>query len=121
MNSYIQSNLATEEAADIVLVAGAYDTVATDAAHSTSCVSTLDDAEGNMNTGPGDKKTDEAEAALDDTEGNIKAVLADKKSDEVESSASDIAYTAVTVSTRKFDVSESSTAVAAPDILSVQK
>jgi hypothetical protein len=36
MNSYIQSDLATEEAADIVLAAGAYDTVATDAAHSTS-------------------------------------------------------------------------------------
>jgi hypothetical protein len=72
MNSYIQSNLATEEAADIVLVAGAYDTVATDAAHSTSCVSTLDDAEGNMNTGPIDKKTDEEEeAALDDAERNI--------------------------------------------------
>jgi hypothetical protein len=67
MNSYIQSNLATEEAADIVLVAGAYDTVATDAAHSTSCVSTLDDAEGNMNPGHGDEKTDEEEEA----EGNI--------------------------------------------------
>ncbi len=64
--------MATEEATDIVLAAGAYDTVATDAAHSTSCVSTLDDAEGNMNTGPGDKKTDEEEeAVLDDAEGNI--------------------------------------------------
>jgi hypothetical protein len=72
MYSYIQSNLATEDAADIVLVAGAYDTVATDTAHSTSCVSTLDYAKGNMNAGPGDKKTDEEEeAALDDAEGNI--------------------------------------------------
>ncbi len=72
MNSYIQSSLATEVAADIVLAAGAYDTVATDAAHSTSCMSTLDDAEENMNAGPGDKKTDEEEkAALDDAEGNI--------------------------------------------------
>ena len=72
MNSYIQSNLATEEAADIVLVAGAYDTVATDAAHSTSCVSTLDDVEGNINAGPRDKKTVEGEeAASDDAEGNI--------------------------------------------------
>ncbi len=68
----MQTNLAREEAADIVLVAGAYDTVATDAAHSTSCVSTLDNAEGNMNSSPGDKKTDdEKEAALDDAEGNI--------------------------------------------------
>ncbi len=58
---YIQSNAAQ-----------AYNTVATDAAHSTSCVSTLDDAEENMNAGPGDKKTDdEEEAALDDAEGNI--------------------------------------------------
>jgi hypothetical protein len=72
MNSYIQSNLAPEEAADIVLATGAYDTVATDAAHSNSCVSTLDDAEGNMNAGPGDKKTDEEEeAASDDAEGHI--------------------------------------------------
>ncbi len=98
MNSYIQSNLATEEAADIVIAAGADDTVATDAAHSTSCVSTLDNAEGNINAGPGDKKTDEDEAALDDAEGNIKAVLANKKSDKVESSALDIAYAAVAVS-----------------------
>jgi hypothetical protein len=56
LNSYIQSN-----------AAGAYDTVATNAAHSTSCVSTLDDAEGNMNPGHGDEKTDEEEEA----EGNI--------------------------------------------------
>jgi hypothetical protein len=121
MNSHIQSNLATEEAADIVLAAGADDTVATDAAYSTSCMSTLNNAEGNIKAGPGDKKTDEEEATLDDSEGNIKAVLADKKSDEVESSAPDIAYTAVAVSSGKFAVSESSTAVSAPDILSVQK
>jgi hypothetical protein len=61
MNSYIKSN-----------TAGAYDTVATDTTHFTSSASTQDDAEGNMNAGPGDKKTDEEEeAALDDTEGNI--------------------------------------------------
>jgi hypothetical protein len=35
-------------------------------------VSTLDDAEGNMNAGPGYKKNDEEdENALDDAEGNI--------------------------------------------------
>jgi hypothetical protein len=35
-------------------------------------VSTLDDAEGNMNAGPGDKKNDEEDKdALDDAEGNI--------------------------------------------------
>ncbi len=35
-------------------------------------MSTLDDAEGDMNAGPGDKETDEEEeAALDDAEGNI--------------------------------------------------
>jgi hypothetical protein len=64
--------LATEEATDIVLAAGAYDTVATDTAHSTSCVSTLDDSEENMNSSPGDKKTDEEEEdVLDDAKGNI--------------------------------------------------
>ncbi len=40
MNSYIQSNVATEKAADIELVAGADDTVATDTAYSASGVST---------------------------------------------------------------------------------
>ncbi len=56
MNSYFQSNAAGE----------------TDTAHFTSCVSTLDDSEDNLNTGPGDKKTDEEEeAALDVAEGNI--------------------------------------------------
>ena len=56
MNSYIQSNAAG----------------ATDTAHFTSYVSTLDDSEDNMNAGPGDKETDEEEeAALDDAEGNI--------------------------------------------------
>jgi hypothetical protein len=57
MNSYIQSNAAG----------------ATDTAHFTSCVSTLDDSEDNINAGPGDKKTDdeEEEAALDVAEGNI--------------------------------------------------
>jgi hypothetical protein len=62
MKSYIQSN-----------AAGAYDTVATDAAHSTSFVSTYNDVEGYMNAGPGDKKTDEEEeAALDDAEGSFR-------------------------------------------------
>jgi hypothetical protein len=56
MNSYTQSN-----------AAGANDT-----ACFTSCVSTLDDAEGNMNAGPGNKKTDEEEeAALDDAKRNF--------------------------------------------------
>jgi hypothetical protein len=56
VNSYIQSNA----------------TGATDTAHFTSCVSTLDDSEDNMNTVPGDKKTDEEEeAALDVAKGNI--------------------------------------------------
>jgi hypothetical protein len=56
MNSYIQSN-----------VAGA-----TDTAHFTSCVSTVDDSKDNMNAGPGDKTTnEEEEAALDVAEGNI--------------------------------------------------
>jgi hypothetical protein len=56
MNSHIQSNAAG----------------ATDTAHFTSCVSSLDGSEDNMNTGPGDKKTDEAEeAALDVAERNI--------------------------------------------------
>jgi hypothetical protein len=87
MNSYIQSNLATEEAADIELVAETDDTVASDAAYSMSGVGTLDDAEGNIKAVSRDKKTDEKEAALDDAEGNIKAVLGDKKSDVVESSA----------------------------------
>jgi hypothetical protein len=50
MNSYIQSNAAG----------------ATDTAHFTSYVSTLDDSEDNMNAGPGDMKIDEGEeAALD--------------------------------------------------------
>jgi hypothetical protein len=68
MNSYFQSNFATLEVADIILVAGADDTVATDVAYSASCVSTLDDAEGNIKAGPADKKTDEEEAASDDAE-----------------------------------------------------
>jgi hypothetical protein len=56
MNSYIQSNTAG----------------ATDTAHFTSCVSTLDESEDNMNASPGDKKTDEEEeTALDVAEGNI--------------------------------------------------
>jgi hypothetical protein len=56
MNLYIQSNAAG----------------ATETAHFTSCVSTLDDSEDNMNAVPGDKKTDdEEEAALDVAEGNI--------------------------------------------------
>jgi len=38
MNSYIESNLATEEAADIELAAAADDTIATDAAYSASGV-----------------------------------------------------------------------------------
>jgi hypothetical protein len=113
--------LASEEAADIVLAAGTHDTVANDAAHSTSCVSTLDDAEGNMNTGPRDKKDEEEETALNDAERKIKTVKADKTSDEVESSAPDIMYAAVAVSSRKFAMPESSTAVAAPKIMSVQK
>jgi hypothetical protein len=103
MNSYIQSNLATEEAADIVLATGADDTVATDTAYSTSCVSTLDDAEGNIKAGHGDKKTGEDKARSINAEGN------------------DIAYAAVVVSSGKFALSESSTAVAAPDILPVLK
>jgi hypothetical protein len=63
MNSYIQSNFATEKAADIELAAGTDDTVATDAAYSASCVSTLYDAEGNIKAVLGDKKTDKEEAA----------------------------------------------------------
>jgi hypothetical protein len=44
----------------------------TDTAHYTSCVSTVDDSEDNMNAGPGDKATNkEEEAALDVPEGNI--------------------------------------------------
>jgi hypothetical protein len=38
MNSYIHSNFATEDAADIELVAAADDTIATDAAYSASGV-----------------------------------------------------------------------------------
>jgi hypothetical protein len=120
MNTYIQSNFATEEAADIELVAGADDTVKTGTAYSASCVSILDDAEGNIKAGPGDKKTDEEEAPSDDAGGNIKAVLGDTKSDELESSAPDIVYTAVAASSRKSAASVASTAVAAPGILSVQ-
>jgi hypothetical protein len=56
MNSYIQSNAAR----------------ATDTAQFTSCVSTVDDNEDNMNAGPGDNTTkEEEEAALDVAEGNI--------------------------------------------------
>jgi hypothetical protein len=56
MNSYIQSD-----------VAGAIDTT-----HFTSCVSTADDYEDNMNAGPGDKTANkEEEAALDIAEENI--------------------------------------------------
>jgi hypothetical protein len=56
MNSYVQSNAAG----------------ATDTAHFTSCVNTVDDSEDNMNAGPGDKKTNEEEEAdLDVAEGNI--------------------------------------------------
>jgi hypothetical protein len=43
------------------------------------------------------------------------------KSDEVESSAPDIVYAVVAVSSSKFAESESSMAVVAPDLLSVQK
>ncbi len=56
MNSYVQSNAAGT----------------TDTAHYTSCLSTADDSEDNMNAGPGDKTTnEEEEAALDVAEGNI--------------------------------------------------
>ncbi len=56
MSSYIQSNAAG----------------ATDTAHFTSCVSTVDDSEDNMNAGPVDKTTnEEEEAALDVAERNI--------------------------------------------------
>ncbi len=103
----------------------ANDTVANDAAYSASGVSTLDDAEGHIKTVLGDKKTDEEEAAAmaasDDAEGNIKAVLWDKKSDVVESPALAAAYVPVAVSSGKSAASVASTAVAAPDILSVQK
>jgi hypothetical protein len=80
MNSYIQinSNFATEEAADIELVAAADDSVATDTAYSMSGVSILDDAKGNIKALLGDQKSDKEEAAAkaasDDAEGNIKAV-----------------------------------------------
>jgi hypothetical protein len=44
----------------------------TDTAHYTSCVSTVDDSEDNINAGPGDETTNEEEdAALDVAEGNI--------------------------------------------------
>ncbi len=45
---------------------------ATDTAHFTSCVSTIDDNKDNMNAGPGEKTTnEEEEAALNVAEGNI--------------------------------------------------
>jgi hypothetical protein len=56
MKSYISSNAAGT----------------TDTAHYTSCVSTVDDSEDNLNAGPGDKTTnEEEEAALDVAEQNI--------------------------------------------------
>jgi hypothetical protein len=73
----------------------------------------------------GDKKSYEKEAAStaasDDAEGNIKAVLGDKKSDVVEPSALAAASAAVAVASTSSAVSVASAAVAAPDILSVQK
>jgi hypothetical protein len=124
-NSYIQSNFVTKEALDFELVAAADDTVATDAAYSVSGVSILDDAEGNIKAVLGDEKFDEEEAvataASDDAEGNIKAVSEDKKSDVVESSAPAAASVVVAVASTKSAASVASTAVAAPDILSVQK
>ncbi len=107
------------------LAATADDTVATDAAYSASGVSILDDAEGNIKAVLGDKKSDEegaaAMAASHDAEGNIKAVSGDKKSDLVESSAPAAASMVVVVASAKSATSVASTAVAAPDVLSVQK
>ncbi len=106
-------------------MAAADDTVATDTEYFPSGVSALDDAEGNIKAVLGDKKTDEEEAAAtavsDDAEGNIKAVLGDKKSDVAESLAPAAAYTAVAVASGKSAAPVASTAVAAPDVLSVQK
>jgi hypothetical protein len=96
MNSYIQTNFAIEEAADIELAAAAADdSIATDM----SGVSISDDAEG-----------------------NIKAVLGDKKADVVEASAPTAAPTVVAVapSASAADVA-SATAVAAPAVVLEKK
>jgi hypothetical protein len=59
MNSYIQTNFATEEAADIELAAAAADdSISTDAEYSASGVSISDDAEENINAVSGGKKSD---------------------------------------------------------------
>ncbi len=64
MNSYIQSNFSTAEAVDIDLAAAAADdSVTTYAAYSTSGVSILDDAKGNIKVVSGDKKSDVVEAS----------------------------------------------------------
>ncbi len=92
MNSYIQTNFAIEEAADIELAAAAADdSIATDM----SGVSISDDAEG-----------------------NIKAVLGEKKSDVVEASAPAAAPTVVAVApaTSAADVA-SATEAAAPAVV----
>ena len=92
MNSYIQTNFATEEAADIELAAAvADDSIATDV----SRVSISDDAEG-----------------------NIKAVSGEKKSDVVEASAPAAAPMAVAVAPTMSAVAVASAeAVAAPAVL----
>jgi hypothetical protein len=127
MNSYIEtnSNFAAEEAADIELAAAADDFIATDTAYSMSDVSILDDAEGNIKAVLGDKKSDGEEAAAmaasDYAEVNIKAVSGDTASDVVEYSALAAASTAVAVASATSAASVPSAAVAAPDVLSVEK
>jgi hypothetical protein len=124
MNSFIQTNFATDEAADIELaVASADDFVATDAAYSASGVSISDEAEGNIKLVSGDKQSDVVEAsapaAIDNAEGNIKAVSGDKKSEAVEASALAAASAVVAVASAMSAASVVSAAVAAPDVLSV--
>ncbi len=124
MKSYIQTNFATEEAADIELaVAAADDSIATGAAYSASGVSISDDAEGNIKAVLRDKESDVKEAAataaLNDAEGNIKA--GDRESDVVEASAPAAASAAVAVTSATSAASVASAAVGAPDVLCVWK
>jgi hypothetical protein len=122
MNSYIHTNFATEEAADIELAEEtADDSIVTDAAYFASGVSISDDAEGNIKAVLGDKKSDVEEsaatAASNDSEGNVKA--GDRESNVVEASAPAAASTAVAVASTMSAASVASPPVGAPDVLCV--